>query len=258
MLWAPGCSVRTLGSVTWPSALRFQLAWQAEGHCGTGSARGLSAVARHCRAMPAPDQPGSGRGRQGGARGRGASPAGQREGFLEEGGQLLQEQARQWRRAAGWGGLRLAGFLGCSHFIQMQRSVKHLGVVRPRPLSVGAGVGGRPPRGLLGSCSRQGVWPRLGGQQAASGSIWEAEGTGLGAWPWEARGFGLGGWVGSRARGMGGFGFSPSASSFVGGAGVAEVSLSCAASVWLWGRYNAGLKGELAAVSLAPFARVGL
>lgn len=42
------------------------------------------------------------------------------------------------------------------------------------------------------------------------------------------------------------------------GAGVAEVSLSCAASVWLWGRYNAGLKGELAAVSLAPFARVGL
>lgn len=35
-------------------------------------------------------------------------------------------------------------------------------------------------------------------------------------------------------------------------------SLSCAASVWLWGRYNAGLKGELAAVPPAPFARVGL
>lgn len=50
----------------------------------------------------------------------------------------------------GWGGwkesgTRLAGFLGCLHFIQMAGSVKHLEEVRPRPLSGGRSRGEAAP-----------------------------------------------------------------------------------------------------------------
>lgn len=258
MIWAPGFNAGTLGLLTWLSTPSLP-------------ARQRVAVAR-VQLVACPPWPGTaerclpqtGQGQQGGARGRGASPAGQREGFLEEGvaaapgASLAAERGGQYVcPSPGWGGWeeggsRLTGFLGCSPFIQMERRVKHLEVVRPRPFSGGRSRGEAAPGA---SAADRAVWPRLAGQQAASRSVWEAEGTGLGSRPWGARGVGLGGWVGSGAARMGVRVFS---CLFLCGGEGAEINFSCAVSVWLWCHSDAGLKDELGAVPPVPFSRVDL